>query len=240
MDISILEDLGLASGEIKVYLTLMRLGSTKVGQIIDKSGIASSAVHNALKKLREKGLVTHIMRGKIKFYSATPPGHMVEYLDEKREKLVALMPELEAMCQAPGERQEAEIYEGIRGFRALMAKLQEGIGKGDEYLFFAINAPAKNKEIQELFARYDLWRKELGVPVRGLAPKELKYALEWRTNIEVRYPDFPIPANTSICRDKIAFFSWEEGKLVGFLIQSKQIAGRYRDFFRKVWDKARR
>ncbi|MBW3003756.1 helix-turn-helix domain-containing protein, partial [Candidatus Woesearchaeota archaeon] len=45
MDTTILEDLGLSSGEIKVYLALLELGSTKVGRVIEKTGMASSAVH---------------------------------------------------------------------------------------------------------------------------------------------------------------------------------------------------
>ena len=54
MDTSLLEDIGLSKGEIKVYLTLLNLGNTKVGYIIEKSGMASSAVHNAINTLIEK------------------------------------------------------------------------------------------------------------------------------------------------------------------------------------------
>lgn len=239
MDTAILEDLGLSRGEIRVYFALMKLGSTKVGGIIERSGMASSAVHNALKTLAEKGLITYIKKGKIKSYSAAPPGHMLEFIDEKREKLKAALPELEAIRKAAEERQEAEVYEGMGGFKALMARLLEGAKKGDEYLFFAVDVPEQNKEIQEVFARYDLRRKALGLIVKGLAPKGLSPVLEWRTqNIEVRYPVFPIPSNTTMCNDLVAFFSWEKDKFVGYIIQSQQIAASYREFFRKVWEKA--
>ena len=72
MDISILEDLGLNKGEIKIYLTLLELGTTKVGQIIEKSRMASSAVHNSLNALIDKGLISYIKRSKIKYYQAVP------------------------------------------------------------------------------------------------------------------------------------------------------------------------
>ena len=60
MDISILEDLGLTRGEVKVYIALLEIGSSSVGQIIEKSGLQNSVVHRALNSLIEKGLISYI------------------------------------------------------------------------------------------------------------------------------------------------------------------------------------
>ena len=52
MDVSILEDLGLSKGEIKVYTTLLEIGITKVGTIIEKSKIDwNILVHEAQHQL---------------------------------------------------------------------------------------------------------------------------------------------------------------------------------------------
>ncbi len=240
MDTSVLEDLGLSPGEIKTYLALMQLGNTKVGQIIGRAGIASSAVHNALKSLVDKGLVSYIKKGKMKIYRAASPHHMLDYVNEKKAKLETVLPELEKMQRAAGERQEAEVFEGMNGLKTLMNLLIEDVKKGDEFLFFVTTTQEQNEEIQRFFSKYDRKRHDAGLIVRGLAPKELRKSLAWRQYLDIRYPDFPIPTNTSICNDKIAFFSWEPGREVGYLMHSRQIAQRYREFFRSVWGIAKR
>ena len=45
MDTAILEDIGLTNAEIKVYLSLLELGTATAGPIIEKSCLQSSVVH---------------------------------------------------------------------------------------------------------------------------------------------------------------------------------------------------
>jgi sugar-specific transcriptional regulator TrmB len=92
----ILEEIGLSTGEATVYTTLLSIGETKVGKIIEQSRMASSAVHNGLNSLTEKGLVTHILKGKIRSYRAVPPETLLAFHDEKRARLEAAIPVLAA------------------------------------------------------------------------------------------------------------------------------------------------
>ena len=57
MDSAVLEEIGLTSGEAKVYLALLELGPSKAGGILRKSGLQNSVVHLCLNKLIEKGMV---------------------------------------------------------------------------------------------------------------------------------------------------------------------------------------
>ncbi len=236
MDSSILEDLGLSKGEIKVYLALLELGPNKVGKIIEKSGMASSAVHNSVNALAGKGLVTFIKKGKIKSYQAVPPKQLVEFIEEKRKKLLEILPELELKQKLAKEKQEAEIFEGTKGITSMLNILIEDAKKDDEYLFFAINIEDQNKEIQNFFLKYDLKRKEKGLITKGLAPENLKNLFENRKMLKMKYADFPMPSNVSICKNKVALFSWEE-KPVGYLIKSRQISAMFRSLFNCIWDK---
>ena len=120
MDASILEDLGLSKGEIKVYLTLLELGTTKVDQIIEKSGMASSAVHNSINTLIDKGLISYIKKGKIKFYQAVPPKQLIDFIEEKKKKVLEILPELEMKQKLAKEKQETEIFEGIKGITTML------------------------------------------------------------------------------------------------------------------------
>ena len=53
MDTSILEKIGLKKSEIKVYLTLLELGSTKTGELTTKSKVSRSKIYEILEKLIE-------------------------------------------------------------------------------------------------------------------------------------------------------------------------------------------
>ena len=174
MDLSALENLGLSKGEIKVYFTLLETGSTKVGMIIEKSGLASSAVHNSINSLIEKGFVSYIKKGKIKYYRAVAPKQLIDYIDDKKNKILQIIPELEKRQKLEKEKQEAEIFEGAKGIMTMLNLFIENSKKGNEYLFFAINVKEQNEEIQKFFISYDTKRKDKGLIIRGLAPKELK------------------------------------------------------------------
>jgi len=60
--------LGLTEGEAKVYLSLLELGSSTIGPIIKKANIASSNVYDILNRLLKKGIVSYILKQKIKYF----------------------------------------------------------------------------------------------------------------------------------------------------------------------------
>jgi len=235
MDISILEGIGLSKGEIKIYLALMEFGSTKIGRIIEKSGMASSAAYNSINKLIEKGLVSYIRKGKVKFYQAVSPEQVLEFINEKKRRFMKILPELKQKQEFAREKQEAEIFEGANGISTMLNLLIENAKKGDEYLTFAIKLTGDSEEIRRrYFLKHDIKRKELGVVVRGLAPRELKEIFKKRKILKMKYTNYPIPANISIFKDKIALFSWGE-KPIGYLMKSKQISDMFREFFERMW-----
>ena len=57
MDTSTLEDIGLSHAEAKIYLTLLELGPSKAGPIIDDTELQSSTVYHVLGSLIKKGLM---------------------------------------------------------------------------------------------------------------------------------------------------------------------------------------
>ncbi len=66
IDEALFEEIGLSKGETKVYLTLLEIGTSKVGRVIEKSKLQSSTVHTCLNTLLEKGLIKFVKKGKIK------------------------------------------------------------------------------------------------------------------------------------------------------------------------------
>src|SRR3989339_1914995 len=104
MDTSILEDIGLTGAEIKVFMTLLELGSSSAGKVVEKSGLQNAVVHRAFHSLAEKGLVTYVFNGRIKEYQAIEPKLLIDFIEEKKKKLEKILPELEARTHLAKEK----------------------------------------------------------------------------------------------------------------------------------------
>lgn len=125
MKTDILSDIGLSNAEIKIYLSLLELGLSSAGPIIEKSGLPSSVVHITLKKLLSKGFISSIKIGKKNNYQATNPTHISDYILQKKLDFELLLPELLAKQQSVGEKSDVLVYTGTRGIKELFMQLLE-------------------------------------------------------------------------------------------------------------------
>ncbi len=237
MEEKIFQNLGFTFAEAKVYLTLLKIGSSKVGKIIEKSGLQSSTIHNTLHSLTDKGFVKHILKGKTKIYHPLTPELILESYKEREKLFEEIIPRLKSMQQTNKEIQQAEVYSGINGINMMLNELIKESKPKDSYYFFAVDVSGLNAEIQDFFEKYDVKRKEKKLNVKGLARKELKGFFEKRPYLKVRYVDFPIPTNISVCNNKMALINWED-EPKGIMITSTQIIKSQIGFFNEIWNKA--
>src|SRR3989339_596831 len=100
---STLEKIGFSPNEIKVYLTLNKNGSTKAGKIAKIAKIDRSSAYNSLKILQEKGLVSYVNIGKVKWFQVTGPRRILEYLQEQEEDVKEILPQLQEMHEMKKE-----------------------------------------------------------------------------------------------------------------------------------------
>jgi HTH-type transcriptional regulator, sugar sensing transcriptional regulator len=77
-----LNKLGLTNGEARVYLSLLKLGSAKVGEIVKDSAISYSKVYDVLQRLSIKGLTSQIIVENIKHFNAVEPYRLHEGLSK--------------------------------------------------------------------------------------------------------------------------------------------------------------
>jgi len=238
MEKDALVQMGFTNAEAVVYLALLELGSVKVGKVIEKSGLQSSTVHNTLHSLIEKGHASYVKKGKMRLYHATEPELLLRTIQEKEKVFKEILPQLKLKQALAKDKQAVELYEGYKGIFVMLNKLIEDAKPGDTYYFFAIDIEGKNTEVQEFFTRYDVRRKEKGLITRGLAPERLKKLFEDRKYLKMKYVNFPIASNISICNNKMIITSWEE-KPTGIYIESKEIAKSQTASFEEIWKRAK-
>ena len=234
-------NLGLTDGESKVYLALLKLGSSTVGPIAKEAKVAYSNIYDILERLLEKGLISFILKEKTKYFQAVPPSRLSEFLEKKEEKLQkeksslkSLIPELEKI-QHPKSRQEAEIFIGVNGIKtAYLRMLKEYEEERGEWLFLV--AAEENQEvIDKVFSNLYSKFKKTEKDSKGIANKEYKKSeFIKNTNFKMKYVDFPIPGNIDIFKDKIFLISWSENP-IGILITSEEISNKFKDYFYSIW-----
>ena len=235
MDATIFEEIGLTNAETKIYLALLKTGTTTAGPLLKETGLQNSTLHKTLHQLVKKGFASFIIKGKVHYYSAADPETVLKFIQEKENKFESMLPELKAL-QKPIEKQEAEIYEGFKGFKNMLNEFIKDAEKGDEYLFFAFHT--KNPEdfefVYNYYKDFDTERTKKGIITKGLAPTDLRDIIKKR-KAELKFVEFPIPLNLSVFRDKVIMTPWEDKK-VSFLIHSRQLAESYRTYFYSIWN----
>lgn len=239
MDTNILEDIGLTNAEIKVYLALLELGTSTAGPILDKTGLQNSVVHMALNSLIEKGLVSFVKEGRIKHYQAANPKHIIEFINEKKERMEEMLPELLARQGMAKEKPEVVVFRGIRGIKELLLELLEAGGK-EHHTF---GSTEKSLMLGDAWwVAYHKRRASKGIQAKLLFNESLAF---WKA--EVKYPKSQVrytkagfePLTETIIRnDKIGLIIWSD-KPLGILIHQKEAADSYDNFFQMMWKSAK-
>ncbi len=248
MNTKILENIGLTKGEIKVYLALLELGNSTSGPIIINSNVSRSKVYEILEKLKEKGLTTESIKSNTRYFQATNPDKILNYIDRKESKLKQqkkdfkeLLPELKLKQTLVKEKQEVKVYVGFEGLKTFYDEILKSANKKDEYLAMTFsNKSLDNKSIIHMFQKFHQKRGELGFKAKilchkddNLTQKKMNYnktkLYEFRTTKQV------IPTGIAIFKDTVATYNWGKVPRV-FAIICKENADQYRKFFYHLWD----
>src|SRR3989344_4598576 len=232
MNTSVLKKIGLTDTEIKIYIELLSLGATSAGKIVEQTGIYRKNLYDALNKLIEKGLATYVVENKIKIFQAKKPDNLLRYLDEKKEELEELLPELNAKANLQTPEIESEIYRGTEGIKTILKECLNHkevlfIGAtGDVETKLPYFWPHYNKEREQ---RKVLWKLPLVHEAKNKHITKSKY---------YQYKVLPKilsgPNVIYIYGNTIANVLWLE-KPIAFVITHKALADNYRKYFEYLW-----
>jgi DNA-binding transcriptional regulator GbsR (MarR family) len=241
--IETLKSIGLTNGEAKVYLAILKLGSSKVGPIVNESGISYSKIYEVLGRLIDKGLASYIIKQRTKYFSVIEPQGLINFIDRKekeisdnKKKVVELIPKLTKLKDNK-ENQTSEIFLGIEGLRTAYEKLTEDTKKNDELMFFYIH-DEKYFEKADLFYQQEFYKfNKKGLQVMGISTrkfKKSKYFTKPPKFIKLKFVNFPLPSIIDICNDQVLITTWAE-KPFANLIHSKEVADNFREYFNSIW-----
>ncbi len=241
-----LKRIGLTNGESRVYLALLEVGSSTVGPVVKKSGVAYSNIYEILQRLIGKGLVSFIIKNKTKYFQASNPEYLKEYLEKKekeirqnRKFLNNILPKIQEMQKIKSE-QNAEIYMGIHGLRAAYSKAMQN--QTGELLWFYQEKEEYAKDVEKLYPIILQLIKKSKLSIKGIANESYRHSKlnkHLRRFQETRFVDFPIPINMDMIGSTVLIESFRR-PIVVFSIKSETIAEDMRNYFYSVWKIAKK
>lgn len=244
-----LEKIGLTKGEIKVYIALLELGSTSVGEIIKKSGVSGSKTYEVLDKLISKGLASFITRNEVKYFEAASPNRILDYLEEKEKdiekektEIIKLIPEL-ILKTKHAQKGEAKIYTGFEGAKAVWEEVINDCKKGDEILNWGLTEQPASWE--SYFNEREKFRDKKGIKMKQIINEEYLSLYKARKNLpntEFRFfsKEFGMPTTLVVWKNKVALYVITKENPLTILIESEATANSFRQHFDILWKNAKK
>lgn len=242
-----LKKIGLTDNEIIVYLALLEIGSSTTGNIIKKSHLHSSRVYECLEKLQTKGLVSYVVKANRKYFEATNPERLIDYLEERQKQIEEeksevkkIIPDLVAKHKITKPTQEANIYSGYKGIRSLLNNLLQELKNGGEYYVFGAEGGMK-EVLGSYFTLYQKQKAKFKIKSKvifGGKARKTKLLEEYRGDARFISSEFSSPTDTFIYDDKIIIFVWNEKPPFAVLIKNKSTAQSYKNYFKVLWKSA--
>jgi len=232
-----LKEVGLSEREINTYLALLELGSTTTGPLIKKSRVPSSKIYQTLDKLANKGLVKHIIISKTKYFQASDPNNLIDFIEEKKKNIIEIIPELKHKQVLSENPQEAEVYESIKGVKAAFNDILDSLKKEEEYVVFTLGQELGTEELKRFFKNFHKKRIEKRIKVKLIANKKIKAILSKyhiRKGMKIKYTKLNLPTGIFIYANKVMTVIWGENP-TAFVITSKSNSDRYKEFFEEIW-----
>ncbi len=232
-----LENFGLTPTEEKVYMALLRLGSSPAADIIRKTQLHRTTVYDVLERLIEKGVVSFIVQNKINYYTASNPSKFLDIASEEiklaeNKKVLAkkIISEIKLIKEETRAQPIAQIFSGSNGLKTIM---NDVINTEKDFIEFGVEG--RLKDILPIFT--EQWanqRRKRNIKAKIICT-EGSIAPTWKLN-EIKFvpKEYQSPAFTLIYGNKVAMFLQEEPILI-ILIESDKLAQSYQNYFKLLW-----
>jgi len=243
MEERILEEIGLTKGETRVYLTLLNLGETTTGKIIEEAQISAGKVYQILDKLAKKGLVGFIIKKKTKYFSAIHPNRIIDLLHEKEEKLKnkeaeikKILPSLINTYKFKRKNHETTLFQGLKGIQTAIFEFLERINPKEEILAMGITT-SKEERFNILWEKWHGERVKKGIRCSCLFYKiktTYKPDIKKMKFTEIKVLEGITPSAITISEDYVLIQTYEE-EVSCLLIKNENIAKSFKTFFETLW-----
>jgi sugar-specific transcriptional regulator TrmB len=245
----LIEKAGLSRGETKVYLALVELGLSSVGNIIIKSGVSSSKVYDILNRLAKKGLVSSINNEGVKQFKAENPEQLFDYINEKekelqdvKENLHKSISQIMNKINSSDKKTITTVYEGFKGLKSVFEQSFEELKKEDTMYVSGISE--STEQIRTYFLHYFRKQAKIGFNVKAIfdetAIEKAKERKNKHTEFRFMSRGVIMPATMVVYKNKTILEVGNPNYILTILINNQEIANSFKKNFELLWKLAKK
>ena len=226
-----LKEFGLNDNEIKVYIACLELGSCSVTRISERSNTYRTLTYEILNSLAEKGLVSHTIKERKKYFQAAHPDTLVKILESKKRRIKTVLPKLHALQKTVEDKPGVTLYEGKEGIKTVLEMILT------ETKEFCILSPKKSivKMFKYWFPHFVDRRVEKGIYIKMLIDSEpLTTKL-----MDYRVIPHKFDAGFFLYKNKVIHTNFHLQNPTAVVIENKEIADSMRIVFNMAWENAK-
>ncbi len=241
----ILQESGLSTQEIKVYLAGLESGPILASKLAKKTGFGRTNTYSILKSLEQKGLVSKEGIGYSIHFIMEPPSRLKDQLENKKEKVETLKKELEKILpmikftRPPFETApKVRVFEGKEGMNNIV---RETTKEPVREIISLLGGKEFEKVLDLTVLKHHIkTRQKMKIKNRTLVKKNtLQNFPRSKDREELRETRF-IPADLDvgvtimIWNNNVAVISSQEEDF-GFIIESPVFSQLFKNFFDIFW-----
>lgn len=225
-------EIGLNRQEAEIYLYLLKSEKVTANQIAKSTKINRSVIYSIIEKLLDKGIANQILIKNVKHFSASNPNALLDFLNNKKEILSNLLPNLRSITKQEKQLVSVEIFQGIKGGLTI---LKDIIREGKEYVSLGDEGQFQSILEGTIAEQYVNKLKEKKIKERIITRKGIKLIQTSKlTQIKYLPEEFRFPTITTIYGDNVAIAIFDKPYYV-ILIKSKSLAFAYKSLFEGLW-----
>lgn len=241
-----LKELGFTAGEEKVYIALLKLGSSTTGPIAKEANVSRSKLYEIIEKLVRKGIVSHYKQNNISYFKAAPPERIVDFLDKKEKEMERQkkafkesLPYFENFIGKKELKKEAEVFEGMEGIKNIRELALSKMKESETMLYFG-NSASGHKHVLGYWDDWNRRRVEKRISAKIIYNQDAMQFGERRKKqryTEVRYLPLsgPTDAWIEIYGSTVAIVMKKETPM-SIVINNKLVAESFKTYFNILWN----
>ena len=234
----VLKDIGLSGNETKIYLALLDLGPSLMGELCGKTKIHRRNVYDSIEMLKDKGFVSSTIINNRNVFEAVNPERILQMIDEKKASVESILPEL--LVRRNDRQADVRVYTGLNGRKIIFEdKLKY---KEEQYVLGAHEPSQKSSTYIQNYHRRRIQRR---INLKMLFINQDKgAAIEFS---RMKYIDarilpnkFSSPIAINIYGDKTAILLGSSTiEPISILIEDKGLAQDFKSYFDLLWSISR-
>lgn len=251
--LSDLKDLGFTPNEIKVYESLLKLGETPVGGIINDLKIHRQIAYNALDALEKRGMISKTMKNKVYHFKITDPEIIVENIQKQELIAKRLSGLIKLEMNKTKIDNSIDIYNGRDGVRKFQIHMMNEISTNGTIYIIQGGATAYQQTVGLDFVinKIDPIRIKKNILIKNvMSEKDRQENQKYTESINPRsknlrqvkflpYQNFINPIFTDIWDNHVAFVSTGKDPFA-IVIKNKEFYDSYLDHFNVLWKIAKK